>query len=117
MDNVPQATKTVKLTLTSGPAGAAYRAERLPRKPGDYRKGFRLTGPNGETVFAHELPCGLHECSCPRWVQAGGLACEHTELLTAAGLFDDPVRRDELYRPDPFRPDELVDIDWESEAP
>ena len=117
MNNVPQAADAVKVTLTRGLTGAAYQAERLPRRPGDYRRGFRPTGPNGETVFAHELPCRLHECSCPGWVQAGGLACEHTELLTAAGLFDEPVRREGLYAPDPFAPDELVDIDWESNAP
>ena len=117
MFNLPAAANGCKLTITNGRTGAAYQAERLPRKPGDYRRGFRLTGPNGETVFAHELPCGLHECSCPGWVHTGGLACEHTELLTAAGLFDERVRREGLYAPDPFEPEELVDIDIDSDAP
>ncbi len=61
-----------KLTLTNALTGARYQVERLPRKPGDYRKGFRLTGLDGAPVFAHELPCGLQECSCSAWIDGRG---------------------------------------------
>ena len=102
-----------KLTLTNGLTGAHYQVARLPRKPGDYRKGFRLTGLDGAPVFAHELPCGLHECSCPAWT--AGRTCEHTAMLTTAGLFEEPVDPRDLYR-DALE-DDLVEIDWESDAP
>lgn len=98
----------VTLILTNGLT--RYQVERLPRTPGDYRKGYRLTGPDGEPVLAHELPSGMQECSCVTWTQAR--SCEHTTLLTVAGLFDEPV---DLYR-NAFE-DDLIDTDWESDAP
>jgi hypothetical protein len=113
MATVTEIRENYKLTLTNGLCGAEYRVERLPRKPGEYAKGFRLTGPDGQPVFAHELPSGLQECSCSAWAE--GRECEHTQLLTAAGLFDEPIRPDDLYR-DRFE-DDLVEIDWESDAP
>ncbi len=45
-------------------------------------------------------------------------ACEHTQLLTAAGLFDEPVRPDDLYSPqedEPWDLDEIVAINWEND--
>ncbi len=114
MSTVPEACARCKLALTDGRTGACYRVEKLPRAAGDYRRGFRLTGPDGAPAFAHELPCGLRECSCPAWTV--GRECEHTRLLVAAGLFDDPVDVREPGQPD-YPEDDLVDIDWESEAP
>jgi hypothetical protein len=105
-----------KLTLTDGVTGTTYAVERLERRPGDYRKGFRLIASGDQPVFCHELPCGLQECSCPEWPQ--GRTCPHTELLTAAGLFDEPVRPDDLYAGGQcFPDDDLVDIDIDSDAP
>ncbi len=109
-----------QLTLTNGLCGAAYRVERLPRKPGDYAKGFRLVhlhlDPVHPVYHAHQLPDGRHECSCTGWVHAR--ACEHTQLLTAAGLFDEPVRADDLYPPqeeEPWDLDEIIAINWEND--
>src|SRR5579883_1587404 len=109
-----------QLTLTNGLGGAEYRVEKLPRKPGAYAKGFRLvhlhTDPVHPVYHAHQLSDGRHECSCTGWVHAR--ECEHTQLLTAAGLFDEPVRPDDLYPPqdsdeEPWDFDEIIAINWE----
>ena len=112
MNTVSDLTTSCKLTLENGLTGTAYQVERLERRPGEFAKGFRLRGPAGELSFAHELPNGLHECSCRAWTRVNR-ACEHTQLLTAAGLFDAPV---DPWAYDPSD-DELVEIDWESDAP
>jgi hypothetical protein len=97
------------------PTGTQYQVERLEGRPGDYRRGYRLTetgGPDERPAFAHELPNGVQECSCTAWTQAR--ECEHVALLVGAGLFDEPRR---LGPADEFAEDELVDIDWEAGAP
>jgi hypothetical protein len=115
MHNLPHNRPVIKLTLENG-TGIVYRVERLERRPGDYRKGFRLNAAGVQPLFCHELPCGLQECSCPDWPL--GRTCSHTELLTAAGLFDEPVCPDDLYAGGQcFPDDDLVDIDIDSDSP
>ncbi len=122
MASVTDLSGRCKLTLTDGRTGAVYQVEPLPRQPGEYRRGFRLAVPGGpsaggDSCHAHQLPCGLTECSCPAWTESR--TCAHTQLLTAAGLFDELVTPDEPSYGGRWFPDddELVDIDWESEAP
>jgi len=118
MSTVAELRENHKLTLTNLLCGAEYQVERLPRRPGQYAKGFRLVHLHQEpfrpTYHVHQLPDGRHECGCTGWTD--GRECEHTRLLTAAGLFDEPVTTAELYQGSYFQEDELLDLDWESDA-
>jgi len=96
------------LTLTHPMTGAEYQVERLPREPGGYAKGFRLSlvgqWPLGYTCHTHQRSDGQQECDCGLWTKCR--ECEHTRLLTTAGLFDEPVDPDD----DIWDPDEVIEL-------
>ncbi len=120
MANLEEMRRRCQVVLIDGLSGRQFQVERLERRPGDYFRGYRLTqtGAAGAPAFAHELQSGAQECSCPAWAEKR--ECEHTALLVGAGLFSEPGA---WFGPvnarayDPFADDELVEIEWESEAP
>jgi hypothetical protein len=83
---------------------------------GLYVRGWPLTRrgpwPVGQTCHVHELAGGLIECDCERWPLAR--SCEHTKLLIADGLVEEPIGLDDQYQGGLAFPDELVDIDIDS---
>jgi hypothetical protein len=85
------------LTLTHPMTGAEYEIERLSREPGGYVKGFCLSllgqRSQGYTCNVYQRSDGRQECDCGLWTECR--ECEHTKLLTAAGLLDEPVNPDD----------------------
>jgi hypothetical protein len=121
MSTVTEPRTVHKLVILNMHTGVTFEVERLPRQPDDYRKSFRLTqlytgAAVNPVCHAHELPSGLQDCDCRDWIDRR--TCPHVEMLRSVASFEEPV----LFAPAESRPynpfdDELVEIEWQSEAP